>query len=742
MQAFEKDLLRNNKFFVETPCLNEEVEQIIALEETNRQALLVYSNAPVGKNFAFKNALQKKEGNKIFINFNDRSNMSHFPGYYIVKEIYNQLDKLGIPHNGTFPLVPESDVHLDLESHIDNMLGVLNKDLYSLELDEPLYILIGNIDMPFDNDFSMTFYRHFIFDKRELPKNLHAFLITSDANQVEELKEYLEVVTLKGNQDNPKLFFKELLNKYSRTVDDELLLLANPTLRICDYLYIAGYAINYAGLKEYNLAIKTLLMKNNTDEILLFVCEDFLSRLSKFGKVIFAETLLDLYMFNYGLVIEDAMNPGRYLLGKDSNLLDGYNEISKEERDLIYTYLQFFTVEEAGRLIISDRIIREFIGRNAMYFTNIVTSCYQERLSKALDYVFSVREYIERKDYHEQRFAYEYDLKVEGRYEKKHTVRYALFAPLCTRINKFISSYGVMLEDCPNQSRSKIDPLGLFMLAYIERAAIIYESAYDYSDFQDLLTNKHLMFFITSKSRRLMRRILNRYVNTCLEYQRKFQGGKGDRGSLDTHFQGVFLYLHKEEEYPDFKEELLLLIAEVLNENGALRNPPFKDVFDRYMTAPITDFALVNGGEELVKYLNYLLEQLREEEPNFEFLTADLRNFCLQYQNDENVYHKIMYAYLAFRTYTFLGENHRVNPTISSWLEPIMEDIRIYVEYCYYPEVYGLIYMYFGRIYVKDYLDKMEQGIHLLHSQGFFLEPLPFVNAFKYFSSLEKKEDK
>ena len=88
MQPFEKELLKNNSYFVDTPELNNEVESIIALEETNREALLIYSLAPVGKNFAFRNALSKKEGHKIFINFNDLSYMSSFPAYYVVKTIY------------------------------------------------------------------------------------------------------------------------------------------------------------------------------------------------------------------------------------------------------------------------------------------------------------------------------------------------------------------------------------------------------------------------------------------------------------------------------------------------------------------------------------------------------------------------------------------------------------------------------------------------------------------------------
>ena len=171
MDLFEKELLKNNSYFVETPCLNEEVERIIALEAEQREALMVYSPAPTGKNSAFRNAVSKKEGDKIFINFNDLTYMSSFPAYYIVNTIYEKLDEFGIPHQGDFPNTPPSDAGLDVETNLDVLLGVLKTDLYCLKLEKPLYIVICNADMAFDNDFSLTFYRHFVFDRRRLPDN-------------------------------------------------------------------------------------------------------------------------------------------------------------------------------------------------------------------------------------------------------------------------------------------------------------------------------------------------------------------------------------------------------------------------------------------------------------------------------------------------------------------------------------------------------------------------------------------
>ena len=754
MQPFEKELLKNNSYFVETPLLEEEVENIIALESEQREALMVYSPAPVGKNFAFRNALNKKEGKKIFINFNDLSYMSSFPAYYVVKQIYDKLDEFGIPHNGDFPDTPPSDFHLDVETHYDVLLGVLKTDLYCLNLKEPLYILISNCDLPFDNDFSLTFYRHFIFDKRRLPDNLHVFLITNDNTQVEMNKEFISTVNLEGNKDNPKLFFKELMNKYGRKVDEELLLLANPSLKISDYIYIAGFVINYMGLKEYNYALKALLGKNNTDEILLAIFDDFYHKLSKYGKVIFTEALLDLYMFNFGLSKEQILNSGRYLLGLDNERLKDYEEISRNEREIVLASLEFFTREEEGRLVFVDKIIREFVGTNAMYFTNLICNNYKDRLYDAVDHIYNDEEYILKKDYRYSSEEYMGDctyklykenylkkFEQEERFSKKNIARFAIFEPLCERLKEYINNYASSLNES-TFNKKEIDEQQILMMSYIERAGVIYQSGLDFEAFYKLFGNRNLMYMLLSKSRRLVRRLITRAIDTNYDYHRKVIGGKGDiSSSLASIIESTFRYLNDDKDDNNLKEELLVIIGEVFEENNMLYNGKVKDTYYKYLVCPITDFALVTAHDtDVLKDVNYLVEALREKELNFENLAADIVVFTRSYENTENVFHKLIYAYLAFKTYMVLGENRRVNSKISELLEPIISEILIYTEYCYFSEVYGAIYAFFGRIYPKDYLERMILGTHLLKSQGYRKSVELFISAIKYFSSLRIKE--
>lgn len=750
MQPFEKELLKNNSYFVETPLLNEEVEKIISLQEEKREALMVFSSAPIGKNFSFKNAINKKEGNKIIINFNDLSYMSSFPAYYVVKTIYDKLDEFGIPHDGDFPNVPASEYHLDVESHLDVLLGVLKKDLYCLKLDKPLYILIGNCDMPFDNDFSLTFYRHFIFDKRELPNNLHVFLITSDNTQANVNKEFINIVSLEGCKDNPKLFFKELLAKHGRSVDEELLLLANPSLKICDYVYITGYAINYCGLKEYKYAIKTLLMKNNTDEILLAIFNDFYAKMSPFARAVFTESLLDLYIFNFGLTKEQILHSGRYLLNSDNKLLQEYEELSLDEKELILACLEFFSKEEGDRLIISDRIIKQFIGTNAMYFTNLVCQEYKDRLYAAVDYIYKDKEYLEKLDYrysteeymggprkyHLYKDRYLKEFEDEDRFSKKNIARYAFFEPLSCRLKEFINKYDSKAD------KKKISEQEIFMLSYIERATVIYQSSFDYASFYDLFKNEQLMYFLLSKSRRLVRRIIKRFIDTVYDYQRKVVGTKAENMNIYSLISSLFPYLNKEDKN-ETREELLLLVADVLNDNDSLENGFIKDHYLKHAMDPVSDFAIVTANNtDVIKDFNQLIKKLNGKDIKTANLAADLKDFVQKYDSCENVYHKLIYIYLAFKTFMILGENKMADKKLATLLDPMMEEVLYYAEYCYFPEMYGMIYALFGRFYPKEYLQRMIIGVDFLKAQGYQKVLEPFIIALRYFSSLRMKEDK
>ena len=751
MDLFEKELLKNNSYFVETPCLNQEVERLIALEAEQREALLVYSPAPTGKNSAFRNAIAKKEGDKIFLNFNDLTYMASFPAYFLIKTIYDKLDEYGIPHQGDFPNTPPSEVEWDAESSLDVMLGVLKTDLYCLKLQRPLYIVICNADMPFDGDFSLTFYRHFVFDKRRLPDNLHVFVITSSAKQVEENKEYMNAVALEGNLDSPKTFFKELLKKYGREADDELLLFANPSLRVSDYLYIAAYAINYNGLKEYPYVIKELVKKHDTDEVLLYIFNDFYARLSKFGKGIFAEALLDLYMFNFGLTQAQILNSGRYLLGAENALLQDYEEVSRSEKELILTSLSFFVKEEEGRLIISDRIIKEFIGNNAMYFTKLIGEAYHDRLLAAVDHIYLEKDYIEKtryspyeyigeQTYHLHKNVYLERFEKENRFAKKNVARFALFEPLSKRLSETISDYASNLHSGAFD-RKQIEPQEVLMASYVERSSVIYESGLDFGAFQDLFAQKDLFYMLVSKSRRLAKRVITRYIDMAKEFQKREFGGL-DTISIATTLISLFPYLNKEDRYGRCRKDLTSLLGEVLYENDMLVNGPVKDAFLDSPLSPASDFLAVTGNEMIRADFRALVEAASQKEPDFAKLRKDLQAFCQKYEDDENVFHKLAYAYLAFRAFTVLGENRQADKATSELLNPVMEDVLIYTEYCYFPEMYGLIYAYFGRLFPEEYLSRMEVGVTLLKAQGYRKTVAFFERALKYFSSLRIKEGK
>lgn len=750
MQIEIKELLKRSSYFSNNDYLKEKIDKIIDLEDLKREALLVYLNSKTYEDEFFKEELNKKEGNKIFIDFSDISYSSSFPAPFFVKKIYEKLDEFNIHYEGDYSFTPKCEAKVDVETYYDNLLGILKTDLYSLELDKPLYILINNIDLPYDNDFSLTFYRHFVFDKRFLPKNLHVFLITNNKQQKEQLSEYLNTVEFEKDLSNPKLLFKELMEMGGAKLSDELLLLATPTLKLNDYFYVAKYILNYCPLDDYNRTLQLMLSKYNTEEILFYIFNDFYKKLSEKGKAIFSEGLIDLYMFNFGLTLDEVINSGRYLLNKENKYLINYDEIDTKEKEEISSFLEFFACLEDNRLVMSDKTIKDFIGSNAMILTGYVTSRYEKRLVDAIDYIYKefdkveITRYIYNKKstYSVDKDIYLNDIGINNKIAKKNLVKNAIFDVLLDRLALEIASFGKTLESYKEFDKKEISDKESFIISFVERATVIAESATNYSSIDNILTNKYLLYLIASKSRRMFKRIVCRYINTAYDYQTKVLNATADGYGVFVPLAGCLAHLFKEDEFNNLQRELITLAAEVMDENGALVNSNFKDELDQYNVCPIVDFVLNNGNEDVVNELDLILGELKKENPDFRMLKEKVRLYSSKYQDEENVYIRVMYAYLALKTYVFLGENRWVNKELSSYLEPIMLSVIIDIEYCYYPEVYGAIYMYFGRIYPTDYLNRLEMGIHLLKSQGYLKGLKLFISAFNYFSSIKQREGK
>lgn len=732
--------LKNNKFFIETPNLNNKIEEIISLAHTKHQALMVYADEAVGKNQAFKNALNKLDGNKIIIDFSDKSYLSNWPGYVIIQTILMKLKEFGIDFESDFPDVPKSYGALDVEETLNGALGILKRDLYNLKLDKPLYILFCHAELAFENDFSKTFVHHFIFDKRDLPANLYAFIITSNKLQRDINSRYLEIVDLKDNEDDAKEVFKKLINKYEIEVSSKLIEEANPNLKIRDYIYIVSYLKEYCGEKEYLVSLRSLLNKNNTDELLLEIFNNFYNRLSKFGRMIFTEALLDLYMFNCGLSIDYIINSGRYILGYENYELKDYNEITEEEKGLILSYLNYFTEKEDNRLIISGRVIKEFIGNNALMLNKLATLDYKERLDNAVDYIYKDKETFHRYKYEIYRNVFEEELIKQGRYDKKNLVRFGLFLPLAYRLYDVIKEYAKNFDDEANYDRKNLRIDDVIMLSYIDGATAVISSSMLDKLLADIISEKHLMYYIFAKSRRLARRIITRYIDSYVLYQKRVNNiDKEKYNAILVEYE--MRYLTSKDDNPKLEAlrmDFVLLVSQVMYECDFLNNNSiFKDSFNQYSLTPITDFVILYADEALASLYEDIEGNISDKKIDFKHLKESMIKAVEIYQDDDNVYHKIICAALAFKAFITLGDNKKTDIALGEKLMPIMEDIMYYVEYVYFPEVYGIIYLYFGRIYAKDYLERLKAGLDVLKDLGYNKTIANFQKAYAYFSSLK-----
>lgn len=695
------------------PALKESIENALFQQEEKRCALLIFTP---GQDLypQFKRAIEGKEGDAIFIDCRQNSFLSGFPSHSILSQLEEGLRKAGVEYDLDYPEFKTYEKRYDLETHEDFELGRFKKAFYELEPKKPLYLLIGNADAPYSNDFSLTFHRHFIFDKRRLPENLHVLFLSGDPDYVRDNEEMLEAITLEAPKEDPIPCFLSILEKHGRKLTKYDLGDMNPNLTLADYLDVAAMAIDYAGEKDYKPLAKELLSCPNSDALLSQTLEFFLGRLSEPGKALFAEALLDLYVFPLGLTADQILQSGRYLLSGRLAKMVGYDEIDPLEGERLLAYLRFYAEIEAERYWIRSERIKRFVGENSLMLSRIVTEAYPARILNAVAYSKP-----------RSKAQYLNSLEQEGRFLKKNLTRYALFEPLCLRLLDLICHYAGMLELEPGSNRVELSSLEQMMLVYIDVATHRF-GEYGFPQFiAEVLSHEELVYFVMSKSHRLFRRMLTRYVDAS----------KGIEGkTIAKSLQSALSFASPQNE----RYDVSLVLGSVLYENDILFRGKLKDYCDDHSLSPLTDFTVLAGRDGDVQIL-YDLETRRDlDDEDIQALIADLKRFSSDYEEEQNYFRKLILAYYCFRIFFTLGEKKRYDTKLSVYLETILQDVLVYVEYCYFPEVRGLIYACFGRTYPEDYLSRLNEGVYYAQSQGYRRSIRSLEKALRYFEALKE----
>ena len=707
--------------FVSRVFMMAQVADIIAYGENNHVPVVAYSAEQLGKTMLFNRMIASKENaDKIIINLRADKSMQYFPWYYLCLQLTKEFERLGISLYD-FEDVPAPTGYLSTESYYQTYLGCLAKNIYELELEKPLYILINDFDLLFDNDASSTFVRHFLCSKEKLPNNLYVFLTSCNKNQLNAGK--FNVAEMHENSlENPKQFLSSYLEGFAKKIDQDILDHANPNLKFVDYKYIADYLIYYCNFASYKDTARALLAKNNRDEILLYIYLDCISKLSPKCASVFSEILIRLAVFDPGF--SEEMVFASY--DKNSAIEElkehqVYVDLSEIEKAAIMRPLRYFSDVESGVIFISDRGIKQFLKNNINELWKVIASTYQERSEEAANKLFGEVDYVSK--YGRQYTKEEYLSLLRENNEMHQEIEYAIFDPLCAYLNKVIMDFANthLVNDDVFYS-SKADDYDFYMLSIIQEAAHLYKINTRGDLFQNLLANKRLMYFIQSRSHSLVRRLVKGYIDLNIDLQKR-QYHKVDMDNIsflvNYVFESITSHQEKDEQLQFLQSRIIANIALMMRENDILGGK-FEELVDSdyYIDEVFSVFIYANCSEEicnLTSSVDYEVFVNQDVDQALDYYYQTVKG----YEENENIYHKIACAYNAFVLAFFLAEQEKMGEKEYAMLSQICQTIEEYLRYCYYPEIFAMFDMFFGRLYPNNILWRIMIGINVLKYQGF-----------------------
>ena len=731
-QASYLNLIENryvNRLFMTAQAID-----IIAHGEQNHVAVLAYSPDPIGKSDVFNHVINsKKDADKIIINLKADLNLQHFPVNGLYKLIVKGLEDLGI-ELVEYKDLPEIKTQASYESLMLAKMAILKKNLYNLKLSRPLYILINDIDLLYDNDISQTFFRHFLFDNNKLPDNLYVFMTTNSEKQT-KICEKLTVYPMHEDTFGCEQFLQDYLAKYAKKIDKDILALANKNLKFIDYKLIADYLIYYCNFSSYKEMATALVQKNNTNEILMYILNDFLTKLSPKCASLLAEILMRLVIFEIGMsesMLFDSYNKDTAI--EEIKEHQVYVEISEVEKASIMRALRYFTNYTCGVIIIEDNVIKNFLKKNINYLFDVVSASYDERSKKAVNDLFDEVDIVTK--YGRQYTKEEYLELLKTNNEKTRNIEYAILDPLCAYLNKIIEDYAKSIDE-DNFYSSQCDDKEASMLAFIDESARLYKINTRLDLYQKLLMNKNLIFFVAFKSKTLLRKLIVNYIELYISImQKQYSKVRGEDIVFAIDYCFNYLLEEDEEDWMVSRRNIILTtLCQILYEKELYGGKCVEYMEELGQTfQDIDDFGLTCASDDTYEFLYDVENQFLQETDE-----DALRNYLLdayqRYKIDRNINDKIVDAYYAFKIILELADNEIMTDDDYSYVTEILKTIEGHLSYCFYPEVFAFFDMYFGRLFPNHVLYRINYGMSYLKSIGYQRSLESYKSTLEYFQN-------
>ena len=658
--------------YIKRPSWDKQVSDVITYAEEHHVAIAAITPFPAGKTITFNHLInERKNADKIVINFEADVNMRFFPAHYLYNMISNGLYDYGYDFP-EFEDYPEPDFLNNYESSILCMLSVLKKTLLCIEYKRPLYILINDANLFFRKDRSKSFRHAFLFDLTTLPNNLNVIITTNDMPETDMMCIQMDPSI---TTESAKSFLVNYLSKFGKKIDKDILNDATPRLHFCEYKLAADYLISYCNYTSYKDTARALLTKRNYTEILLYIFEHFISEMSVKCASVFTEIILRLFYYEPGL--------------SERALFASYNKDTA------------FSNTESGVVFMSDSLVRSFIGNNMDFFTDVLYQNNSERTRKAYEDNFARFPIVTHILTGNQIFSKDEFLNdVSSGKGSTRIMQYAVFDPVCISLDNIITEYTEEIKSDENaHNAEELTDREIKILVTIQEAADLYKFNTRTDLYAKLLGNVDLMLFVCCKSHALLKRLITGFIDLNIHiHETQFTHVDKKAISFAVDYQIENIMNADKERYPETLIEDVVDTAIMVLEEYEMMDDDFLEIGkSETRTYAMRDYVINScsaEAEDRVFKIDYTCDYAETKD-----VAEIIPMLADYYQSTSSVFDKLLYAYYLFKAIDRLVEDNMMTDEIfEKYLHGRIWEINQLRYTCFFSEITEPIIDFLDRI--------------------------------------------
>ena len=367
----------------------------------------------------------------------------------------------------------------------------------------------------------------------------------------------------------------------------------------------------------------------------------------------------------------------------------------------------------------------------------VIASTYEQRSEEATNKLFEEVDIVTK--YGKQYSKEEYLALLRESGEMHQEIEYAIFDPLCAYLNKVIMDFA---NECLSNDNvfevGNVTDREFNMLAIIQEATRLYKINTRADLYQNLLSNNRLMYFVESRSHSLFRILVKGYIDLNIDLQNRHYH-KVDMNNISFLMNYVFKNITDMEEENEnlvyYRKRAIGDIALILRENDLLDGKIYEMIEGDYSIEEIFGTFVTANCQDEVQDLAFDVDYELSIDQDYDRLIEYFYRCAKGYDEYKNVYDKVLCAYHIFNIAFYLAEQEQMGNQEYSVLTHICQTIEDNLRYCFYPEVFAMFDMFFGRLYPNNILWRINIGIGVLKHLGFKAIYETYQEAYDYFKN-------